>query len=316
MLRYFRTISFKRDHLRFNNTGAIIKYDSEFLFQIRKLTPFNLYILALRFWRFITRQKSVGKLAFYPQTAGPWYNAWFAAHFAGCKVIRDIDAADYIFVFEDLTHSDLSDRLTKDQQAKAINLNVRDISKQKVGEIFEQVFGYPVAVDPLTYQGLAARKSDENGTHDGVIVKCPIRKDDVQSECVYQKLIDTVYDGKRTEDLRIIFTLGEIPLVFHKYKDPDARFGMDYLVVDLEDPKDHFSDQETANIIEFCQTIGLDFGAVDILRDRNDGKIYIVDVNKTCMPVIMLKLRVQINAFSRVGQSFRNGLIRMFNLDR
>ena len=41
--------------------------------------------------------------------------------------------------------------------------------------------------------------------------------------------------------------------------------------------------------------MNLDFGAIDVMRDKNDERIYIVDVNKTCMPVLCLSLRQQID---------------------
>jgi len=34
-------------------------------------------------------------------------------------------------------------------------------------------------------------------------------------------------------------------------------------------------------ISEFCSRIGLDYGELDVLRNKDDGKIYIVDVNYT-----------------------------------
>ena len=42
-----------------------------------------------------------------------------------------------------------------------------------------------------------------------------------------------------------------------------------------------FSNQEINLIKKFCKNFKLDFGELDILRDRHTKKIYIVDVNKT-----------------------------------
>ena len=38
---------------------------------------------------------------------------------------------------------------------------------------------------------------------------------------------------------------------------------------------------ELNKIHRFCAKIGMDYGEVDVLRDRDDGRIYIVDANNT-----------------------------------
>ncbi len=39
------------------------------------------------------------------------------------------------------------------------------------------------------------------------------------------------------------------------------------------------SENELLNIYHFCEKIGMDYGELDVLRDRDDGRIYIVDAN-------------------------------------
>ena len=34
-------------------------------------------------------------------------------------------------------------------------------------------------------------------------------------------------------------------------------------------------------MLRFARALGIDYGELDILRDRDDGRIYIVDVNNT-----------------------------------
>jgi hypothetical protein len=41
------------------------------------------------------------------------------------------------------------------------------------------------------------------------------------------------------------------------------------------------SAEEIRNIRKFARSIGLDYGELDVLRDRDDGRTYIVDANKT-----------------------------------
>ena len=45
--------------------------------------------------------------------------------------------------------------------------------------------------------------------------------------------------------------------------------------------KQVISVKEYALIVRFCKEIGLDTGELDVLRDKDTGKIYIVDANNT-----------------------------------
>lgn len=47
----------------------------------------------------------------------------------------------------------------------------------------------------------------------------------------------------------------------------------------------------------FTEKLGLDWGGLDVLRDLDDGRIYIVDANKTDMgPPLALPLREKLRA--------------------
>jgi hypothetical protein len=51
----------------------------------------------------------------------------------------------------------------------------------------------------------------------------------------------------------------------------------------------------------------LDWGGLDVLRDRTDGRLYVVDVNKTDMgPPIAMKLRDKITVTRRLAAAFRD----------
>ena len=120
---------------------------------------------------------------------------------------------------------------------------------------------------------------------------CPISRSELEDGAVYQRLIDTATDGVRSEDLRTNVVKGALPVVFHKYKTLEGRFGTSYLHTDVRSADELYSKEEQAQISAFCREIGLDFGCIDVLRDINDGRIYIVDVNKTCMPVLSLSIK-------------------------
>ena len=66
-----------------------------------------------------------------------------------------------------------------------------------------------------------------------------------------------------------------------------------------------FTPAELDLIRAFTARMGLDWGGLDILRDRYDGRIYIVDVNKTDLgPVIALSWRDKVRSMNRLSQAF------------
>lgn len=161
-----------------------------------------------------------------------------------------------------------------------INQNCTDISKENVQRVFEEVFGYSLAVDPTAYHGPTIEKSNQNARHDGQVVTCPI--DAPAADKVYQKRIDNQVDNDIFLDYRTTIIGDSVPTVVCKYWRYENG-SMPGTVVKAEAARagDVFSKSEVDAILRFARAIGLDFGEVDVLRDKNDGRIYIVDANAT-----------------------------------
>jgi hypothetical protein len=71
-------------------------------------------------------------------------------------------------------------------------------------------------------------------------------------------------------------------------------------------PGEVFSPEEMQRIAAFSREMGLDWGAIDALRHRADGKLYIVDANKTDMgPPIALPLADKMKATRLLAEAFR-----------
>ena len=248
------------------------------------------------------------KLAFYPESPGPWFNIWQVSRLANLRTITDIQDADYIFAFEDSTLTKFDKKTFSPVNARIINQDINNISKEHVADVFETTFRYSLRIDQLTHIGPAIRKSDSNGTHDGIVMQCPIDKSEQREDQSYQHLVDSTFNGTTSEDLRVAYVLGELALVYHKHKPLDDRFGTHYLSVDIYDANEVFSKDEVKLIKAFCKNMHLDFGAIDIMRDKNNGRIYIVDVNKTCMPVLSLSLKKQIKCQQKIADALVRGL--------
>lgn len=162
---------------------------------------------------------------------------------------------------------------------EVINIHCIDISKKHVDQIFGNIFGYKTIIDPTTFKGKCVKKGDMNAVHDGTIVECPIEKPD--PEYIYQKLINNKANEHFIEDIRVPIFKDHIPFVYIKNRPIDTRFASLNSKVSVAETEKILSKEEVNKILLFCHEMGLDYGELDVLRDRDDKKIYIVDANNT-----------------------------------
>lgn len=306
-VNYFKGIRISRGVIHVRATGQQIPIDLKLLISIIAVVRMYVYLFGVKFIRWLRRRKPTGSIAFFPEQPAFWYNIWIDVQITGLQLCEDTNEADFVFVFDDKTQSDIDLSHISDDKI-LINDRIESVSKKRVGEVFESVFGYPISIDPVTYKGRGIRKSDENGTHDGKVLEFPIRQDQVMPQFAYQRLVDTTNKPGVCEDLRIAVVFGTIAVVYHKFKEVGRRFGTEYLDVKLRNAEEVFSQRELDLLVEYCERIGLDFGAIDVMRDKNSTRIYVVDVNKTCMPVLSLKFAAQMDAHRRISVAFLKGL--------
>lgn len=188
---------------------------------------------------------------------------------------------DVVFKYERATY--LSS-LSSDEfgSRPVINGDCTEVSKRAVNDAFEATFGYPLGVDPTTYEGRMVVKSNINAAHDGRLVQGPLAPAEVQPDCAYQKVIDnTVKDEEAVLDYRLPIHGKKFPLVYRKYRPSETRFNSRSVRTTLADPTEVFSNEELDKIHHMARRMGVDFGELDVLRDNEDGRIYVVDVNPT-----------------------------------
>ena len=125
-------------------------------------------------------------------------------------------------------------------------------------------------------------KSEGNAVHDGREIQGPLSPDQLQPSKVYQRIIDNRTENDLFEDLRVVVILGEVPLVYRKRKTGDVRYTNETAEIDLaESPKTVLSDTEMDQIASLSVKMCAEFAELDVLRDRQDGRIYCVDLNPT-----------------------------------
>ena len=80
----------------------------------------------------------------------------------------------------------------------------------------------------------------------------------------------------------MVVIAGQLPLVYCKRKTEDVRYTNETVEVDLvKSPKSVFSVAEIGKILSFSAKMCAEFAELDILRNREDGRIYCVDLNPT-----------------------------------
>ena len=219
---------------------------------------------------------------FYPERlASMHYVLWKICAVLGLRVTQQLSQRTALAVlWKDATFIRASEAALPVTSAPIINATCLDISKTAVSRHFSAVFGYSCDVDPFNYWGPCVEKSNENSRHDGRIVRAPVLKR--RAGAVYQRVINTSVQGDLVEDVRVPVINGAVPFVYMKYRPTAKRFDSSRNnIVRLCPVEEALSAEEIRDIGKFARSIGLDYGELDVLRDRDDGRIYIVDANKT-----------------------------------
>jgi len=260
-------------------TGAQIPLTTNFFKEALRVAGFIGFIQALRATRVVKGREPRAKISFFPKKPHSYYAIWPVCQLADVKIVDDPAEADLHFYFEDREF--LTAPLASPTAKPAFNVGCFDIRKSVVTRTFDEVFGYSLSIDPLKHEGLAVEKSELNKKHDGHIIDCPIAEP--ARDRVYQRLIDNTFDGSEYVDIRAPIVGGAIPFVYLKRRPKDLRFSSEHQRVDIIDTDAMLSKAEQQSIAHYAKAMALDFGGLDVLRNREDGLIYIVDVNKTDM---------------------------------
>jgi hypothetical protein len=280
----------------------LVPVDGAMVAEFVAWVPYLLVLQARRGW---IRLASVlsgtppASVSFWPDRPRAWYLLSGALAWAGIATRQSPDAAGLTVTFDDTTV------VMRDaaRAGHAVNSGCADITKSYVAALFEAVFGYPLACDPYSHQGPIVEKPEINGAHGGRVVMAPLVPVPRRH---YQKLVDTRDSLGRCHDLRTPCIGGRPVFVWRKIKPPERRFGIQNSQVRLQPVASCFSDAEVVQIIAFNARIGLECGGLDILRDGHDGRIYIVDVNKTDIgPPIALPWHEKMASMDLLGQAVR-----------
>jgi hypothetical protein len=266
------------------------------------------------------------KILFYPDSIQLSPNAiiYQLCLFLGYDITNSPkEQVDICIKWKDSTFSS-KDQILPDlsnQGIRIINIDCEDISKSRVHEVFYAVFGYNLDVDPLTYSGLCVVKSNLNSQHYAEIILCP--SSEINPNTAYCKLINNEVEDGVVLHYRVPVFKHLIPFVYVKRMPLERRFGgfSDLISVQIVPAEEVFSEDEIHKILRFCKKMNLDYGELDVLRDKTDGHLYIVDANNTPCSKLLTDLRRfppdrrvlsptdRLAALEKLAQAFQEGLL-------
>lgn len=277
------------------STGTWMKNDWQLWCDIARWFTYYWFVRLYGVWAWAT--KNGPRICFTPHRPRPWYIIWAVSVWAGGHFVRKPEDAEAAFYFVDRTQAEPP----APKHAKHFNFAVGDVSKTHVARMNKAAFGYELEIDPETYAGPAVEKGEDNGLHDGHEVMCPTPRKPGQS---YQRIVDTEDDDGMVTDLRTACVGRKPVVVFEKKKVATARFSIQSKYVRVRRPEEVFSAAEIAQVSRFCEAMQLDWGALDVLRERGTGRLYVVDVNKTDTgPAVILNWRDRTLATSLLAKA-------------
>ena len=220
------------------------------------------------------------QILFYPQLPGRHMMAYKLCAAMGYGLtVNPRRRCDRVMKWEVATFSDDDEVLARLAEThRVVNRHCTDISKAKVNDVFAKAFGYGLGVDPRVHEGEFVEKSDLNAAHDGRTVIGPLEPRD---GCTYQRLIDNVRDDGRIMDIRVPVIGRSMPFAYLRFRPVERRFRSGNEQARIAAISDVLSADEVTDVLRFCELLGMDYGELDVLRDRGDGRIYVVDANPT-----------------------------------
>jgi hypothetical protein len=293
---WWRDFEFQDGIVTVKKTGARLPLEPGLIGEVLAWFPFYFTVEG---WRLKAAAQAGPRIWFTPDRPRPWYLIWSVLHAAGARIADSPADADAVFVFDDCT---TCTPIPVPPGARVINRDCQSIAKSHVARVFEQCFGYSLAIDPEGWSGPMVEKSEINGAHDGRIIQGPCI---AKPGHVYQRVINNSVGNGLVEDLRCPTMAGRIPLVLRKRRRVEHRFLNSNDEVDYAETSSVLTAAEQDQLARFTQAMKLDWGGLDVLRDREDGRLYVVDVNKTDMgPPIAMRLTDKVEVTRRLAEAF------------
>jgi hypothetical protein len=214
-------------------------------------------------------------LTFYPRRPQPRAQIVGMLATLGIRIGHDLASRGAQIAWD--TRTWLAEPDLRSLAHNAINRACRDTSKSRVDALWADIAGYSLSVNPLVTAGPLVVKSEKNAAHDGRVVIGPLRR--LRPGVVYQRFVDGTV-GNIFLQTRPALVGGRMPVVLEIHM-PIPHWHADAVLELVRGPADLYSPTEADQILAFAAAIGLEYGELDVLRDTQSGRLYVVDANPT-----------------------------------
>lgn len=212
---------------------------------------------------------------FYPMRPGPNSSmAHLLARFP-VRIGHSARGESLTFFWDTGTYS--TPRQVAQLPANALNRRCVDIGKETVDRLWGEAAGYSITVDPTSHEGPMVEKPEINALKGATIIDGPIERP--RKGMVYQLLIDSRSSDTRILHLRAVVIGGRILFTYNKSR-PYPQYFKGTEFTEPAATTDFLSDAEIATVERFAGLIGMEYGEMDIVRDRPTNRIYVVDTNR------------------------------------
>ena len=220
------------------------------------------------------------RVLFYPELPDrEGYTIVSICHELGYQGVATLDEAfDLAFTWQDRAWLDPQPVLEAIAARVPVwNLWCRDVGRRRVEAAARAVMGYGLEVDPTVYAGPCAMRPVDGGR--GFLVHAPVERP--EGGYVYQRLVVCTQSG-RPAHYRVSVVAGEIPVCYVLERAPmHEHLRTPVLACRIVAPDELFSRHEQALLLGVCAHLGPDSGEIPVLRDDGDGRLHVVDVDKT-----------------------------------
>ena len=170
---------------------------------------------------------------------------------------------------------------------KIINKNLKDISKLNLEKVHKEIFGYNLLIEPTKFDGEFISKGNGNKERAPLIPSYKLHKrklklGEVNKNLIYQKNVNNTDDNNNIIDHRAFVFNYKVKYVIKYVVDTKflTRVGTTKKKEFVEFEK-YFDKSDIIKINRFINKLGVEYGEIDIIRDRNTKKLYLIDVNNT-----------------------------------
>jgi len=167
--------------------------------------------------------------------------------------------------------------LAEAKKRHIINLGGWDTTKTCNEKVAKSIYGYNTVIDPFTFKGVMAEKSEKQGSHDLTIIDSVKEK---KKGYIYVELIDNRINETTVRDYRVFVYANKVELVLIKDKSIEDRFAgaIKSKIQVCNSPLDEFSKEEIGQMEDFCRAYDTEFTELDVVRGT-DGRVHVLDNN-------------------------------------